>query len=141
MASLAALLERAAERFPDAGVVFDADRQTYAELLTEARGRLVLPRDAQHGAGRDADQAAHDGHDGAVAFDLQARDRERAVAARIDQAFDGPLQRRLGVVGPALAALARRARPVEKIHARQSTRRCGIIRAPTNGVTGEARAD
>ena len=38
MASLAALLERAAERFPDAGVVFDTDRQTYGELLTEATG-------------------------------------------------------------------------------------------------------
>ncbi len=38
MASLAALLERAAERFPDAGVVFDADRQTYAQLLASATG-------------------------------------------------------------------------------------------------------
>src|SRR6478752_6700723 len=38
VASLAALLERAAERFPDAGVVFDADRQTYAELLSAATG-------------------------------------------------------------------------------------------------------
>src|SRR3954447_8575189 len=38
VASLAALLERAAERFPDAGVVFDEDRQTYADLLGSATG-------------------------------------------------------------------------------------------------------
>src|SRR3954465_9951113 len=31
--SLAALLERAAERFPRAGVVFAENRETYAELL------------------------------------------------------------------------------------------------------------
>src|SRR3954453_8901974 len=41
--SLAALLERAAERFPHAGVVFDDDHQGYAELLEAAKtyaGRL-----------------------------------------------------------------------------------------------------
>ena len=54
------------------------------------------------------DQAADDGDDVAAALELQARDGERAVAARVDEALDGPLQRRLGVVGrgprPACAA-------------------------------------
>ena len=67
----------------DLGVARDA------ELRAEARRwSRSGPDDAQRRAGRDAHQAADDGDDLAVALELEARDRERAVAARVDDALD-----------------------------------------------------
>ena len=110
----------------------------HPELIAEARGGLEPSRHPQHRAGRDAHQASHDGDDVAAAFQLQARDGERAVAAGIDDPFHGPFEGRLRIVGRALAALARRARSIEQIHAGQSTRGCGIIsgRSRAEGLEG-----
>ena len=90
----------------DLGVARDA------ELLAEARRRLVAPLHAQRRARRHAQQAAHDGHDVAAALELEARHRERAVAAREDDAIDRALERLLG------SALARLGRALEQIHCR-----------------------
>jgi hypothetical protein len=86
-----------------------------AELLAEPRRRLEATADAQHGARRDADQAADDGDDGAALVDLEPRHRERAVAARIHDALDRAFDRGVGL---RLFAFSWRARPVEQIHAR-----------------------
>ena len=91
-----------------------------AELIAEPGGGLETPRHAQHRPRRHADQAADHGDDLVATVEPQARDRERAVAARVDDALDGPLQRLLGRVGAgprARAAAPRAAAPIEQVHA------------------------
>ena len=91
----------------DLGVARDA------ELLAEARRRLVAALHAQRRARGHAQQAAHDGHDRAAALDLEARHGERALAAREDDAVDCALERLLVTLAWPLARLGR---AFEQIH-------------------------
>src|SRR5262249_6992800 len=101
--------EVAADAFPPRGADLRVARG--AGPLAPGGGGLDLPRHAQLGADRDAPQRAHHGDHGAVARQLEARHRELPVAARVDDALEGPLERAFR-----LALRGSGARPIEEIH-------------------------